>query len=161
MQIMKTSPRVNLWPISIISFFSVAILGCITFVTFCSRHPADLISPNYYEDEVKYQGHIDRLQQTRERASLASVSYDTGTRTIMVSIPSEIAAGNPTGQIQLYRPSALNQDQLVKLELDARGRQTLNAAKLLPGLWKIRVSWTVAEHQYFIDQRLVVPSAVM
>ena len=158
---MKTSPRVNLWPISIISFFAVAILGCITFVTFCSRHPADLISPDYYEDEVKYQVHIDRIQQTQKRAPSASVSYDTAGRNIIVSMPAEMAAANPSGQIQLYRPSALNQDQIVKLELDARGRQTIHAAGLLPGLWKIRVSWTVAERQFLIDQRLVVPSAVM
>ena|SRR5260221_8976605 len=158
---MKTSPRVNLWPISIISFFSVAIAGCITFVTFCGRHPADLISPNYYEDEVKYQGQIDRLQRTQDRAPSASVNYDKATRSITVSMPAEMAASNPSGQIQLYRPSALNQDQMMKLELDAQGRQTIDAAKLLPGLWKIRVSWTVAERQFLIDQKVVVPSAVL
>jgi hypothetical protein len=59
------SSRTSLWPISIICFFTVAIIGCVSFVAFCSRHPADLISPNYYEDEVKYQGQIDRLQHTQ------------------------------------------------------------------------------------------------
>lgn len=158
---MTTSRRINWWPISIVSFFSVAILGCVTFVTFCSRHPADLISPNYYEDEVQYQGQIDRLHQTQERAASASVAYDKATRRITVSVPTEMAAAHPTGQIQLYRPSALNQDQVLELQLDAQGHQTIDAAKLLPGLWKVRVSWKVAERQFLIDQKVVVASAYL
>ena len=42
--------RFDPWPVSIVAFFSLAILGCGTFIAFCSRHPADLISPNYYGD---------------------------------------------------------------------------------------------------------------
>ena len=89
---------INLWPISIISFFTIAIIGCGTFIAFCTRHPADLISPNYYEQEVKYQGQIDRLRHTQARASAASVQYDNRTRSITVSVPVEVASANASGQ---------------------------------------------------------------
>jgi hypothetical protein len=158
---MNSSRRISLWPISIISFFIVAIIGCFSLVVFCSRHPADLISANYYEDEVKYQGQIDRLQHTQEHAASASVQYDNQTRSITVSVPVEVASASPSGQIQLYRPSALNLDRTIKLELSAHGSQTIDAAKLLPGLWKVRVSWTVADRQFFMDQKVVIPSAVL
>jgi hypothetical protein len=158
---MNSSSRISLWPISIICFFTVAIIGCVTFVAFCSRHPADLISANYYEDEVKYQGQIDRLQHTQEHAPAASVQYDKQTRSITVSVPAEMASARPSGQIQLYRPSALNLDRTIKLELTAQGLQTIDAANLLPGLWKVRVSWTVADRQFFMDQKVVIPSAVL
>ena len=155
------SSRISLWPISIICFFTVAIIGCVSFVVFCSLHPADLISANYYEDEVKYQGQIDRLRHTQERASAASVQYDKQTRSITVSVPVEVTSTSPLGQIQLYRPSALNQERTIKLELTAQGLQTIDAAQLLPGLWKVRVSWTVADRQFFMDQKVVIPSAVL
>lgn len=155
------SSRTSLWPISIIGFFTVAIIGCVSFVAFCSRHPADLISANYYEDEVKYQGQIDRLQHTQARASAASVQFDKHTRIITVSVPVEAASASPSGQIQLYRPSELNQDRTIKLALTASGLQTIDAANLLPGLWKVRVSWTVADKQFFMDQKVVIPSAVL
>ena len=155
------SSRTSLWPISIIGFFTVAIIGCVGFVAFCSRHPADLISANYYEDEVKYQGQIDRLQHTQARASAASVRYDNHTRSITVSVPLEAASASPSGQIQLYRPSELDQDRTIKLALTANGSQTIDAANLLPGLWKVRVSWTVADRQFFMDQKVVIPSAVL
>jgi nitrogen fixation protein FixH len=158
---MNASSRFNPWPISIISFFAVAILGCGTFITFCSRHPADLISPNYYEEEVRYQGQIDRLQHTQEGAPLASVAYDSAAKRITVLVPATINAAKPTGQIQLYRPSAVNLDRALKLDLGPNGVQTIDAASLLPGLWKVRVSWTVNDQQFFIDQRVVIPTAIL
>src|SRR5579883_2941376 len=93
--------RINLWPISIIAFFSVAIIGCTTFITFCSRHPADLISPNYYEEEVRYQGQIDRQIHALERASTASVCYEPATKRITVSLPIDGGVAKASGRIQL------------------------------------------------------------
>jgi hypothetical protein len=153
----STSSRFNPWPISIISFFTVAVLGCGTFIAFCSRHPADLISPNYYEEEVRYQGQIDRLQHTQQGSPLAAVRYDALTRQIAVSVPCT-AGAHPSGQIQLYRPSAANLDRVVKLELNSNGVQALDTASLLPGLWKVRVSWTVEGRQFLMDQKVIVPT---
>jgi nitrogen fixation protein FixH len=150
--------RFNPWPVSIISFFSVAILGCATFVTFCSRHPADLISPNYYEEEVRYQGQIDRQQQTQAQAPLASVRYDRAAKCLSLSVPVIMAAAKPAGQIQLYRPSAMNLDRTIKLDLTPSGSQMIDATSLVPGLWKVRVSWNLHEQQYFIDQKIVIPT---
>jgi nitrogen fixation protein FixH len=150
--------RWNPWPVSIVTFFSLAILGCTTFVVFCSRHSADLISPNYYEDEVKYQGQIDRLQHTQQQAPLASVRYDALSKIITLSLPPEHTQAKPSGQIHLYRPSAAALDRQVRLDLNASGIQMIDAGSFRPGLWKVRVSWIVANREYFIDQPVVIPS---
>jgi hypothetical protein len=139
----------------IVAFFITAIFGCGTFVAFCCRHPADLISPNYYEEEVQYQGQIDRLQHAQQRAQLASVTYDAVAGLIIVSLPS-LSERSPSGEIQLYRPSAANLDRRLKLALKSNGVQTINAASLLPGLWKVRVSWALDNREYFIDQKVVI-----
>ena len=57
----------------------------------------------------------------RNALRAASVQYDKQTRSITVSVPVEVASASPSGQIQLYRPSALNQDRTIKLELTAQG----------------------------------------
>ena len=151
------SRRINLWPVSIIAFFTVAIIWCSTFIVFCSRHPADLISANYYEEEVRYQGHINRVQQTQERAPLASIVYDAAVRRIRISLPVDASQSKVVGKIELYRPSAANLDRQMNLEVDAGGIQAIDAASLLPGLWKVRVTWTADSREYFIDQKIVVP----
>ena len=149
-------PRWNPWPVCIIAWFTLAILGCAAFIFFCNRHPADLVAPDYYEQEVRYQGQIERIQRARQRARLASVTYDAGQKLIRVALPPGQALGRASGSIQLYRPSAMDQDRQFELQPGRDGVQNLDAAHLRPGLWEVRVSWTVGGQDYFIDQRVVI-----
>jgi nitrogen fixation protein FixH len=142
--------------VSIIAFFIVAIIACGTFVAFCSRHPADLVAADYYEQEVRYQGQIDRLQHAQQRAQLAHVDYQAGAKTITVALPPNLSGSTVSGEIELYRPSALDQDRKLKLQPNAEGVQNIDASGLLPGLWKVRVSWTADNQDYYLDQKVVV-----
>ncbi|HTL57231.1 MAG TPA: FixH family protein [Candidatus Limnocylindrales bacterium] len=146
----------NPWPISIVAFFFVAIIGCCTFVAFCSRHPADLVAADYYEQEVRYQGQIDRLRHAQQNARTATVRYDEASRLICVSLSPNLSAAKAKGSIQLYRPSATNLDRQFKLAPDDKGVQTIDAGSLLPGLWKVRVSWIVDDKEFFMDQKIVI-----
>ena len=148
----------NPWPVSIIAFFTVAILGCASFVVFCSRHPADLVTADYYEQEIRYQSRIDDVQRARQRALATKVTYDFKTHLISITLPRLDAKSRAVGKVQLYRPSSVKLDREVPLEPRADGVQTIDARDLLPGLWKVRVSWTVDHQDYYVDQKLVVGS---
>ena len=150
------SSRWNPWPISIIAFFTVAIIGCGTFIAFCSRHPADLVATDYYEQEIRYQGQIDRLQRATQPAHAATVTYDAKTGLISIGLPPSHSQRKAAGSVQLYRPSTTNLDRQLKLAPDEHGVQTIDASSLLPGLWKVRVSWTVDQQEFYLDQRIVV-----
>lgn len=157
---MNNAPKIripwNPWPVSIIAFFVVAIIACGTFVAFCSRHPADLVAADYYEQEVRYQGQIDRLQHAQQRAQLAHVDYQPAEKMINVSLPPNQSGSEVSGEVVLYRPSALNQDRKLKLAPDMHNVQHIDASALLPGLWKVRVSWTVDNQDYYLDQKVLV-----
>lgn len=144
------------WPVCIIAWFTLAILGCGTFIFFCNRHPADLVAPDYYEQEVRYQGQIERIQRARQRAQLASVAYDANQKLIRIVLPPGQDLAKATGSIRLYRPSAMDQDRQIELKPGRDGLQTIQTANLLPGLWEVRVSWTVDRQDYFIDRRVVI-----
>ena len=146
----------NPWPISIIAFFTVAIVGCGTFIAFCSRHPADLVAADYYEQEVRYQGQINRLQHTQQPSASTAVTYDAKTKLISIALPPNYSQRKTSGTIQLYRPSATNLDRQLKFAPDKQGVQTIDASLLLPGLWKVRVSWTADEQEFFVDQKIVI-----
>jgi nitrogen fixation protein FixH len=144
----------NPWPLAIIAFFAAAIAGFAVFIWLCSRHPDDLVARDYYEQELRYQERIDRMQNAQRDAAAAAVTYDAASRSILISLPH--AAGNLSGRVELYRPSAVEQDRQFQLQPDASGRQRIDAANLSPGLWKVRVSWTVGKQDYFIDHKIVI-----
>ena len=156
MDIPSTRPRWNPWPVSIIAFFTLAILGCGTFVAFCNRHPADLVAADYYEQELRYQGQIDRIRHAQQNARSASVTYDAAGRCIRICLRPGQSSAHAAGQIQLYRPSAASLDRELKLAPGADGVQTIDASALAPGLWQVRVSWRVEQQDYFMDQKVVI-----
>jgi nitrogen fixation protein FixH len=71
-------------------------------------------------------------------------------------LPPAQTASAITGTIELYRPSARALDRSFPLKVDANGLQSLDAASLVPGLWKVRVSWTADNQDYYLDQKVVV-----
>ena len=149
-------PRWNLWPICIISFFSMAVVGCVSFVIFCNLQRTDLVAADYYEQELGYQGQLDRMNRARELAGPAQIAYEAVRREITISLPPS-AAGQPlTGRIQLYRPSAAGLDRELALQPTAEGKQSIDAATLDPGLWKVRVTWAAGAQEYYVDKSIVI-----
>jgi len=150
----SASTRWNPWPVCIITFFTFAIIGCVSFVAFCTLHPSELVAEDYYEQEIRYQSQMDRVEMVRATGSLASIRYNADHKQITISIPGSDDSPQPTGKVDLYRPSAANLDQSIKLEIDAQGKQQIDATKLQPGLWKVKVTWSAGGKDYFLDQKV-------
>ena len=146
----------NLWPIGIIVVCSLFFCGTVGLIVMACSQREDLVSDNYYEQELKYQGQIDRAERTRREASQTAVAYDAARQQITVSLPPGQAQGNLSGTVELYRPSAANLDRSMKFSPDASGVQRLDASTLAPGLWKVRVSWTCDQRNYYVEQKVVV-----
>jgi hypothetical protein len=149
-------PSINLWPISIIAFFTVAVCGAVSFTIFSTRQHVDLVTADYYEQEVRYQDHLDRVNRAASLQAPAQIGYDTATKLITVTLPAEHLNQPLKGWIQLYRPSSATLDQKLNLQVDAAGHQNISAANLSDGLWHVRVSWTMNGADYYYDQKLII-----
>jgi hypothetical protein len=146
----------NLWPLGIVLTLVVFILGTVSLIVMACSQRMDLVSPDYYERELKFQGQIDSVERTHRGASHASVAYDAAGQCITVSLPPDLAGREVSGHIELYRPSTAGMDRTIDLAPDVKGVQRLDVKDLAPGLWKVRVSWTVERQDYFLDEKVVV-----
>jgi hypothetical protein len=149
-------PPRNFWPLGIVTAFVFFILGTVALIAISVSSSTDLVSADYYEKEIRYQGQLDRLSRAQSLPARATAAYDGARHAIQISLPREHANSGAQGDVHLYRPSAAGLDQRVELRLDAEGLQTLDAANLRPGLWKVKVSWTVAGHDYAIEETVIV-----
>jgi nitrogen fixation protein FixH len=148
------SARWNPWPVSIVAFFAVAIVGCVVFVVFCNLHPTDLVAADYYEQELRYQGQIDRMNRANALVGQASVQYNPEQKRIDVLIPGAQGSSGTVGKVELYRPSSAGLDRMIALEVDKEGRQSIDTAKLAPGLWDVKVTWVTSGQDFFIKRRI-------
>lgn len=148
--------RLNLWPVGIIVWLAVFAAFLIGWIVFASFHRMELVTGDYYEQEIRYQGQMERAARARGLATPVQITPDAARRQLLITLPAAHAERRPEGRIHLYRPSAAGLDQQWKLEVDAAGRQSLDARDLRPGLWKVRIQWAVDGQEYFTDQSVVL-----
>jgi hypothetical protein len=146
----------NLWPVGIIVACALFVAGTAALIVFACTQRVELVSHDYYERELKFQGQIDRAEHTRRAASQASIAYDPAGKCITVSLPAAQARQQVWGSVELYRPSAAGMDRAIRFEPDANGIQRVDATGLAPGLWRVRVSWTAEKENYYLEQKVVV-----
>lgn len=150
-----SKPKRNLWPVSIVAFFVIAIIFSAVFVTVAVRHHDDLVSADYYEREVTFQKQLDSMNRTQSVAAKTAVRFDMAEKAIVISLP-QAQLAKATGNVHLYRPSDARLDREFPLALGVDGTQRLDTKPLAEGLWKVRVTWTANEQEYFIDQSVLV-----
>ena len=59
-------PRIEPWPIGIAGFFVVLIAALATWAVVAQRNREELVSADYYEQEVAYQQQINRLRRSAD-----------------------------------------------------------------------------------------------
>jgi hypothetical protein len=153
---MIEKPARNLWPFGILLAFAFFLLGTAGLIVIACSHKMDLVSPDYYEQEIRYQSRLEQANRALELGSQATVTYNQQGCLINIVLPTAPFSQKPNGTVLLYRPSAARLDRQIQLELDSKGTQQINAAGLEPGLWKVRVFWSVKKQEYFIDRSIVV-----
>lgn len=146
----------NLWPHAILSWFVVFAAAMAAWTAYALRHNLDLVRKDYYDEEIRYQDHLDRLNRTTGFAGQIVVSFDLPRQQVSLQLPPAHATQRPTGKLSFYRPSDAGLDFEMPLAVDAAGVQHVATGKLRAGLWQVRVQWTVAGHEYFSEQRIVI-----
>ena len=149
---MKTNP--NFWPLGVIAVFVLFFVGMASVVVIASTHREHLVSDNYYEQELKYQSHID--DASRARNSGAHIDSVAGSSSIVITLPVAQLTQKISGAIELYRPADPKLDRVFPLAPNSDGTQTLNVSKLNAGLWLVRVQWNAGGENYFLEQKITV-----
>jgi len=140
----------NPWPVGLVVVLGLFATGVFSFGVFAVRHSRDLVSADYYDREIRYQEHIDRVARAGAVSSGALVSVDATTRTLSL-----VLSRGAVGQVEFYRPANAQWDRILPLALDREGRQRIDLSGLQAGLWRIRVLWSVGGLDYLREVRFV------
>jgi nitrogen fixation protein FixH len=133
-----------------------AFVAMIVFMVFRTMHETiDLVSPEYYQDELKFQEQIDRQSQsaTLDRQPTIEVNATN----VAIRFPEAIAAINTSGTIKFYRPSDSSKDFTTPLQLDASGVQTVAAEKFIKGIYEVQLTWSAGGKNYYNKIPLYIP----
>ena len=144
------------WPAGLAIFYISFMLITIAVLIFSTFHRVDLVAEDYYEREINYQEHIERIQRADSLSAPVNWLYDRLKKSLIVRFPPELEAREIKGHFLFFRPSDASLDQVFPIKLSEENSQTLNTAPLLPGLWRLKILWELNSKEYFTEGIIVI-----
>jgi hypothetical protein len=147
-------PQASWWPRLIIAAFVGFMLFIGNMVRQAMQTEVDLVSKDYYQQEIAYQKHIDQLEATGKLASQAAIIHAAAARQLSLVFPA--GSGPDTGQVRFFRPSNASLDFDLPLLLNRDRQQHIPTSQLAKGLWRVQLSWQQNGQHYFQEKMITL-----
>ncbi len=108
----------------------------------------DLVTEDYYEQELKFQEIINKKANANKLT--IGLTYVLEGKKISFSFPKD--QENIKGHIKIYRPSNKNFDRLFKIELDEENVIILELDNSPSGLYKMKIDWESNSIGYYVEK---------
>ncbi len=109
----------------------------VKLVTICIKQDdIHLVVENYYEEEINYQQHIDKVQNTETLAHEVLI-FDSQLKIVDLHLPL-----GAEGTLHLFRPSDARLDQKIPFHITDLSVNAVDVKGLKPGYWKVKLTWT-------------------
>ncbi len=142
------------WGTGIVLAFVAFIIFILYFVVLAStKNQAnhDLVTREYYKEELAYQQEIDAQQNALKYAR--NTIFTKTEEGLMITLPEEFNFDNTQGIVSLYRPSNKQLDFDLPVSL-SNTHLLIPDKRLVDGRWDIRISWKDKDQNYLIKESI-------
>ena len=127
--------------------FTAFVLLILYMVYRSYQHDNELVSEDYYAQEIEFQSIIDK------KANAATLEIDISWKSvdggILVTYPA--MENKISGEISLMRPSDKSKDLKAEINVNADNRQFLKDESFIPGKYLIYFDWKSGSEEYYTD----------
>lgn len=131
----------------------VLLIG--TMVVLCIHQSIDLVSEDYYEQELSFQDKINKMKNTEELNE--KVEHRFSADALELQFPSVFKDKELKGDILFFRPSDAAKDYKCQLSVNKDNVQKVGLDKLSKGMYKMQLSWSAGATSYFCEETIVIP----
>jgi hypothetical protein len=140
------------WGTGIAIFYATFVIVLVYFVIKSTTHDNSLVVDNYYEEDLKYQSHYQKLANAQSGNVI--VINKIAERQIVLQFPED--QEQITGKVLFFRPSNSNLDFSIPLQLNDQSIQNIPIQALATGLWRIKIDWSANGKDYYKEERIVL-----
>lgn len=138
--------------ITILYLSFVALI--LTLVFLCHGQKVELVSKDYYAQELAFQDRIDAIKN--EKALTNSIRHEINGRNIILMMDSTIQTPDFKGTVNFFRPSDSSKDVQLNLNF-SNGKQIIDGSQLIKGAYKMQLSWKSNGADYFKETVINIP----
>lgn len=137
--------------ITLVLICFIGFIGSLVYLTFTKN--ADLVSENYYENELKYDQ--DKSEKANFTALNSDIQIDKVEDGLIFQFPSEIV-DLKSGSIIFYRPDQKIYDRSFDIELATGNTQALEYSNFVDGYYDISIRWEDQNNKAYIYESSIL-----
>ncbi len=132
-----------------IVLFMVFILSFVYKTIFVEKYKHQLVSKNYYKDELHYQEEIDKMNNANFLSE--NVSLTNTDKGFIIHFPEDKDFNKIKGKVNFLRRS--NEKFDFERNIDLKSNSMLIEDNLLiAGKWEIKVDWQYEDEEYLLKE---------
>lgn len=138
------------WGKSIALFYSLFVVAILSVVVFAFTQDVNIISEDYYQQELVYEEQITRIKNTDNLPVRPSVVLKNNY--VEIIFPKEL---KPKGSILFFRPSDGSKDRRLPISLGADGTQQIDFSTQQKGKWIAKLLWSDGDKEFYLETIIV------
>lgn len=140
------------WGTKIAIFYSFFAISMVSAVIYASKQSFDLVSPNYYAEEIAYENRIQEIRHASELETKLSIKTIIP-ESLSIIFPETLLIKK--GSIRFYRPSNAALDKsfhidpgLDTVRVDLKGWEK--------GNYDLQISWTDGSKNFYDERKIQI-----
>jgi len=146
--------RIHPWALGISITISAFFVTVVSVALYFGTQPVDMVTSDYYTNDLQYQKKIDVIRRTEKLASKPSIRYDEASSDCVVSFSDTLHSTAKTGSIFFYRTNDSRCDFSKSLNVSHAGAQRISMQNLPKGIWIVKLEWSEDGKSYYVEERI-------
>ncbi len=135
------------WGWRIVILYGVFMLLMLFLVYKTTTVKDDLVTPDYYAKELKFQEQVDKQKRTNDLKE--QLSWNVEGKRIAIQFPSEMLSKSVKAEILFYNASEAKRDFTVSCSPDSTGLCEVNSDKFQHGVYEMKIDWSAGGVSYY------------
>jgi len=142
------------WGTGIAIFYTSFVVVMVLFVIKAKHMEHSLVVENYYEKDLDYQTHLNKVANSKALAVDLAITQNRKQDLVKFQFPTGLR--HLSGTILFFRPSDISKDFEVSVETDEENALVVKTDVLLPGLWRIKVNWAAGGQAFYKEEKITI-----
>lgn len=142
------------WGWGIVALYAGFVLFILVIVGYASFQRFDLVDKDYYAKGIDYERQIERIKRAETLVQKPVIRFDNGE--VVIQFPPVGQPSDYSGAVTIFRPSAASLDFFSQLLLESDFTQRVKSERLVAGMWRIKLAWTVGGVEYYQEKEMML-----
>ncbi len=116
------------------------------------KYNHDLVTEEYYKEELLHQNEIDKENNAKELTE--NISWTKTIEGIEIKFPKSLDPTKIKGKVFLYRPSDKKLDSEITISLSSN-TMLIPKTNLLDGRWNLKIDWEYDGKLYLLRESII------